>query len=76
MRYNEAQYNEQPYLYYQLSEVLTLTDLTSKEFTKILNDTTFLSNILTKQVTNKELAESILLFDWFSKKQTNQEWFD
>lgn len=77
MRYNEAQYNEQQYQYFTLAEVITLVDnaITTSSI-KTLQDTMFLSDLLTKQVTQKILAESLTLTDWESHHRGNQEWFD
>lgn len=77
MRYNEARYNEQSYQYFSLAEVVTLSDGTVvKDFTKALQDTTFLSDLLTKQVTEKILSETVILTDWESHHRSNKEWFD
>lgn len=76
MLYNEAQYNEQPYQYFGLSEFISLADNHSLSATKALMDTVFLGDFLVRAVTNKTLDETINLNDWVRNKRTNSNWED
>ena len=76
MQYNSAQYNEQSYQYFQLSEIISLSDTLAKTPMKTLNDSVFPTDLLTKQFSNKALGETIHLDDWQSHNRKNEEWFD
>jgi len=78
MLYNRSRYNEQQYQYILLSEIVTLIDSNvSRDLAKRLDDSVFLYEDLTKQVTNKGLFDDISTIDWLSKQRTSETtWSD
>lgn len=76
MLYNEAQYNEQPYQFFALSEIISMTDVITRSVTKQLTESIFLSDLLTRQITQKLLTENLRFLDWISWKQQTSQWFD
>ena len=76
MLYNEARYNEQPYQFFILSEIISMADTITRSTTKQLNESIFLSDLLTRQITQKLLTENLRFLDWISWKQQTSQWFD
>jgi hypothetical protein len=77
MQYNTSKYNEQQYQYELLSEQVTLSDNFYTLISKTLNDSAFLNDYLTKQVTNKGLSDSVRVSEWFLKDRNNSSnWSD
>lgn len=77
--YNTFLYNEEQFNGFQLEDLITMADTTiAIALNIVLSDTIFSNELLTKQITNKGLADSIKTADWVAPKRlpTNTEWFD
>lgn len=75
--YNTRRYNEQSYNYIQLNETLNLSDSTLKDTTMLVSDIVFLTDNLTKQVTDKVMSEQIKLGHWINiNSKPSNTWSD
>jgi hypothetical protein len=65
------------YLGIILSESVSMSDTVTKDSIKALSEFVFLLDLLSKQVLNKGLSESIQLIDWMTKNRDSETtWSD
>jgi hypothetical protein len=65
---------ESEYFSKVLSDSSTLTDVLAKESAMYLTDPISMSDVLTKQITDKRFLETIRLQAWLSIKKTGSHW--